>query len=354
MKVLQLIDSLSIGGAERMAVNMANAFIDNNIDNVLVCARKTGPLEKYIPEETRFFELKKASSFDLFAFIKLIRIIKAEKPEIIHAHSTSIYWGIALKFFRPSTKLIWHDHDGLSENLKDSDRKLLRWLSSSINGVVAVNDILKKWSLRNMKVKNIVFIRNFPYTKNLNPTLRRDKNVILHIANLRPQKDHFTLIMAVKMLKDNTQNSFEVWSAGNDNQDTYSRSVKNMVKEYNLEEEIKFFGGVSDTSALLENATIGILTSQSEGLPVSLLEYGLAALPVIVTNVGQCSEVVGNGKFGVVVSPSNPHELYEALLNYLENKEESINLGFAFQQHVARAYGHQNFIFEYSKFINEL
>lgn len=337
-----------------MAVNMANAFIDNNIDNVLVCARTSGPLKKFIPEDAKFVELKKSSSFDLLAFMKLLRTIKAEKPDVVHAHSTSIYWGVAIKFFMPAIILIWHDHDGLSESLDDSNRKILKRLSPYINGVVAVNEILKQWSLRNMKTKNIVFLRNFPYLKNLDASIKRDKNIILHIANFRPQKDHFTLIKAIKMLKENTSISFEVWCAGSDINTSYSRSIKNTVKEFNLESEIKFLGSVEDTTGLLENATIGILTSQSEGLPVSLLEYGLAALPVVVTNVGQCSEVVGNGKFGVVVSPSNPHELYEALLNCLENKEESINLGFAFQQHVARTYGHQNFIFEYSKFINEL
>lgn len=354
MKVLQLIDSLNIGGAERMAVNMANAFNDNNIDNVLICARTSGPLEKFIPEGTKFVELKKSSSFDLLAFMKLVRIIKAESPNVIHAHSTSIYWAIAIKFFMPAVILIWHDHDGLSESIDDSNRKILKWLSNYINGVVAVNEILKQWSLRNMKTKNIVFLRNFPYLKNLNPSHRSGRNIILHIANLRPQKDHFTLIKAVKVLKESSQSPFEVWCVGNDNQDNYSRSVKNMVKEFNLEEEVKFIGSADDITGLLENATIGILTSQSEGLPVSLLEYGLAALPVIVTDVGQCSEVVGNGKFGVVVSPSNPRELYEALLNCFKNKEESSKLGFSFQQHVARTYGHQNFIFEYSKFINEL
>lgn len=337
-----------------MAVNMANAFADNKIENALVCTRTSGPLEKFMPENTKFFELRKGSSLDLIAFIRLIRIINSMKPDIIHAHSTSIYWGIGLKLLKPRVKLIWHDHDGMSENLKDSDRRSLKWLSKKINGIVAVNEILCGWSLRNMKTVNVFFLRNFPYLKDFNHQNSRDKNIILHLANLRPQKDHFTLFKAIKLLKERSSFKFEVWCAGNDSQDAHSHLLKDTVREFKLDGEIKFLGGVEDTLFLLERATIGILSSHSEGLPVSLLEYGLAALPVVVTNVGQCAEVVDHGKCGTVVAASNPRELADALEWHIQNRVDSINLGAKFKQHVEENYGSQRFIEDYQKMLNGL
>jgi len=353
VKILQLIDSLAIGGAERMAVNMANAFSDKNITNFLVCSRSTGPLKKFLPIDTEYFELNKSSSFDVIAFYKLIRVIKEYRPEIIHAHSSSIYWGIAAKFFCPSIKLIWHDHDGLSENLQDSDRKILKKLSLFINGIVAVNEILEKWSSRNMMTQKVVFIRNFPYLKNLK-TLKKEGNIILHLANLRPQKDHFTLIEAIRILREFTTIPFEVWCAGADNNDSYSKNIKNLVIKYELEGVVKFLGSSNDSITLLQQASIGVLSSQSEGLPVSLLEYGLAGLPVVVTNVGQCAEVLGELGEESVIPRNNPEQLAEALEWHFQNRTESMIKGKMFQAKVQRDYGSSSFLDNYINFISRI
>ena len=334
-----------------MAVNMANAFSDEKIKNVLVCARTTGPLKKFLPIDTSYFELKKSSFFDLRAFVKLIGILRKEKPSVFHAHSSSIYWGVAVKLLRPSIKLIWHDHNGLSESLKDADRKMLKFLSPWISGIVAVNEILEQWSLRNMRTKQVIYLRNFPYLKILKSSFDRDRCVILHLANLRIQKDHYTLIEAVRMLKDRRPVSFEVWCAGTDNGDSYSSSVKNLVKTYNLENEIKFIGANEDANLLLEKASIGVLSSKSEGLPVSLLEYGLAGLPVVVTAVGQCSEVLDNGKCGLLVPPSNPEKMASSIEQLLENRSESENLGILFRSRVEQNYGSKSFIHKYLLFV---
>jgi glycosyltransferase involved in cell wall biosynthesis len=350
LKILQLIDSLSIGGAERMAVNMANAFADNKIENALVCTRTSGPLEKFVPENTKFFELRKGSSLDLIAFISLIRIINSVKPEIIHAHSTSIYWGIALKFFRPSTKLIWHDHDG---NRKFERNFWLKLVLNFSNALVVVNQDLLEWSMNEIPNKKVALIVNFPYL-NLRIDEKKRREMILHLANLRHPKDHLILIDAARILKTRNKLNFKICCAGNDNDDEYSNNLKNRIREYDLENEIDIIGAVNDTGELLTSAAIGVLCSSSEGLPVSLLEYGLAALPVVVTNVGQCAEVVGHGKFGTVVAASNPRKLADALEWHIQNRADSINLGAKFKQHVEENYGSQRFIKDYQKMLNDL
>jgi len=61
------------------------------------------------------------------------------------------------------------------------------------------------------------------------------------------------------------------------------------------------------------------LSSESEGLPLALLEYGLAELPVIATNVGDCNKVVSNKDEGIVVEPKNDKVLAEALLTFIND-----------------------------------
>jgi len=351
LKILQLIDSLEIGGAERMSVNMANVFSNNRIDNILICTRKKGILASFLPKNTLLVELNKKSFFDLIGLFNLINLVRKERPTLVHAHSTSIYWGCIIKIFFPRIKLLWHDHFGNCEGLTDSNRKGIQYISRYIDGIVAVNDILIQWSKRNMRSKNVVFLKNFPYLKELDFSTRDSTIVILHLANLRPQKDHFNLVEAIRHLKKRISSPFEVWCAGKDFSDNYSKELKSKISEYQLEDCIKFLGSVEDTNSLLEKATIAVLCSKSEGLPVSLLEYGLAGLPVVATNVGQCSEVLGNGQHGILVPPSNPILLAEGIERYLVESDFAMLTGMEFKKHVEQEYGASKFMKEYLELI---
>jgi glycosyltransferase involved in cell wall biosynthesis len=354
MKILQLIDSLEIGGAERMAVNMANMFYYAGVENLLVCARKNGPLNEFLPPNLAFFVLNKKSTIDIKAFLSLIKIINKQKPNVIHVHSSSIYWGIKIKLLYPRIKLIWHDHYGLSEQLKDTDRKLIRLLSNKIDGVVVVNKTLELWANQNLDTKSILYLRNFPFLSLENIVSRKEKNVILHLANLRPQKDHETLIDAIKILQCLTKVDFQVWCAGIDLNDSYSEKIKTKIVSLGLIDKITLLGAVKDTAILLSKSGMGVLSSSSEGLPVSLLEYGLAGLPVVVTDVGQCADVLEHGSFGSLVPPSDPKKLAYKILWHLENREESIAMGKEFKEHVEKEYGGTKFLNEYLKFIKSL
>lgn len=126
LKVLQLIDTLDTGGAERMAVNMANAFNDRKISNLLVVSRNNGTLDKLVEDQASIRLLGKRNTFDFRAFKKLIGILDEFKPDILHAHGTSVYWGVGVKLVRPWVHLLWHDHLGISEEvIQNNPRKEL-------------------------------------------------------------------------------------------------------------------------------------------------------------------------------------------------------------------------------------
>lgn len=74
------------------------------------------------------------------------------------------------------------------------------------------------------------------------------------------------------------------------------------------------YGSCADISNILSQSTIGVLASKSEGLPVALLEYGVAGLPVVATNVGDCHKVISNAGEGLLVEPQNHNALAEALV----------------------------------------
>lgn len=355
MKILQLIDSLSIGGAERMGVNIANVSAQNGIESYLVASRKGGPLQQFLLPAVNYYCIDKKNGFDISAFYRLIKLVKKIRPDVIHAHSTSVYWAIGIKLFINNIKVAWHDHYGLSDSLKDSDRFWLKFLSRWINGVIVVNNVLEAWGKKHLHTPshNIIYLKNFPFLALVNPPLKTSKTILLNLANFRPQKDQLSLVEAVNIVKQSGID-FELWLAGEFVNSQWVLAVKSRIKSLDLSKEVKILGPVENPAGVLSKATIGILSSQSEGLPVALLEYGLAGLPVICTDTGQCKEVLGNGQYGVVIPPGDPKSLAEAIIRLIADSKEATKMALAFNKHVVEEYGAEKFFAGYSTMLTNI
>jgi glycosyltransferase involved in cell wall biosynthesis len=114
--------------------------------------------------------------------------------------------------------------------------------------------------------------------------------------------------------------------------------------ENSLEENVFLYGNCKDVDYVLSQASLGVLSSKSEGLPISLLEYGLKSLPVLVTNVGDCGTVVKNGVTGCIVEKENFKQLAKGILFLLKETENSKMLGVNLNKFVSDKYGLNNYI----------
>ena len=356
MRIVQIIDSLKVGGAERMAVNIASYLSERQVDNILIASRQGGGLESQIEPKVRFEVLGKNSFFDLKAFRKLYSLVKTFKPEVVHAHSTSVFWAVGVKLLLGKKfKIVFHDHYGKAESLRHSDRFLLRWISSHINGVVVVNDLLRSWAHACMDVdnKNVIQLNNFPYLPHFQLTAPGSTSIeILHLANFRPQKDHITLLEALSILKSNCDFEWVISLVGLSESPEYTQLVEDKIKSLGLGSRVKFRGATSDILPFLKASSVGVLSSESEGLSVSLLEYGLAGLHVVATDVGQTRSVLPSDKLGFVVSPKNPEALAKALCRALENSIQGRN--HLLKDHINLNFGPAQFYKQYSGFLATL
>lgn len=353
MRILQLIDSLNLGGAERMCVNISNLLTVQGHEVTLCATRSGGPLEKSVATGIKLHILGKKNSFDIVAFWRFQKILKDNEIEVIHAHSSSLFWAIAAKCLSGNVKVIWHDHLGLRVN----DRKktpVYKLLSAKIDGIISVNQELSDWSRKNMKVPaaRIVMINNFPALPSVERNPDPEFFTIVCLANLRPQKDHETLIRAVSLLNAKLlPKKLKVILAGSVDDSNYANKVRKLIVNYDLENTIEMAGSVEDTASLLAKADCGVLCSVSEGLPVSLLEYGFSALPTVVTNVGYCSTVIGQGKYGRLIASGDPKLLSEEILYYISNPIIAKQIGLSFKEHVINNYGAGNYLNAYLKLL---
>lgn len=346
LKVIQIIDSLAVGGAEMMAVNIANALLKVEVESHLCVTRAEGNLKLKLHENVNYVFLKKRFSVDVLAIFKLKKYIKQHNIDIVHAHSSSYFIASIIKILYPKIKLIWHDHYGNSELLNKRKKQPLKFFSKKFTAIISVNNKLKEWATINLNTKNTLYLPNFASLKG-NVKKTNLKGVtgkrIVCVAGFRAQKDHLNLLKAFKIIIKNHKD-WTLHLVGNSNNNNYFKSITSYVLDNHLSKKVFIYHNATDINYILSQASIGVLSSASEGLPVALLEYGLAKLPVVITNVGECKQVLDNGKYGMLVTPNNATALAESLEELMYNTSLRTNYATNFNKHILENYSEQNFI----------
>ena len=260
---------------------------------------------------------------------------------IIHAHSTSWFFSVLIKLTVPGLKMVWHDHYGDSELVSERKEPVLRLFSGYFDGIITVNDLLKDWAQQNLRVKRVRQINNFVVPEEINPSannfrLKGKENDfrILCVANLRPQKDHFSLIEAFECLSSGAGTSLHL--IGGDPKTDYSRKLLERIDSSSKKEFVFYYGSLPKVAGAIAQADLGVLSSRSEGLPLVLLECGMQGLPVVCTDVGQNKEVVGN--CGKLVPPGDSALLARAIETYYFHPELRKKDGQRFQNRINENY----------------
>ena len=102
MRIVQIIDSLEAGGAERMAVNYANALAEEITFSGLIATRKEGILKNQIGSKVSYLFLHKKKRIDFQAVFYLRNYLLKNKIEIVHAHSSSFFIAVLMPGIRSS------------------------------------------------------------------------------------------------------------------------------------------------------------------------------------------------------------------------------------------------------------
>lgn len=356
IRIAQLVDSLNLGGTERMAINIANELVENNIESYLLVTRDSGGLSSYVQDKVHLKIFNKRSKFDFNAFLNLLIYLRDINPHILHVHQTSIYWAICIIPFLPKTKLIWHDHFGQSEMIDKYPRTEMNFIFPFLDSVITVNYKIKEHWVKRFpkKTKVIYFLQNFPELKEFEYKNRSNGLIkIVNVANIRKQKDQVTLLNALSILK-NKGYKFQVYLIGQIVDISWNQTIKFTISSLGLNELVNLVGPVNNIAPYLKTASMGVLSSESEGLPVALLEYGMASLPSIATNVGQCDAVLGYGEYGWLVPPKSPMDMANAIEEVILNPERASVLGENLKRHVKENFGPKNFMKDYIQIINGL
>lgn len=166
--------------------------------------------------------------------------------------------------------------------------------------------------------KRILTIYNgIPVKSNLRFKPKK-KNVILFIGRLVEQKDPITLINAFYLLqKDIPSSKLVIVGDG-----PLKKTLKNLVFDLGISKKVNFIGWVEKIDQYTKTANIFVLTSKREGFGYALIEAMSYGLPIVSTNAPYGpSEILDNGRYGVLVNVNSSQEIKDSLIKLLKNKE---------------------------------
>lgn len=357
MRIVQIIDSLEAGGAERMAVNYANALSGKISFSGLIATRKQGLLSKQIDKKVNYLFLNKKKKIDIPAILKLRKYIKENQVDIIQAHSSSFFIAVLVKLTFPKIKIIWHDHYGISQDLSSRKNIGLKFGSLFFAGSIAVNSALKSWAEIYLWSSNVVYFPNFieKISNSGEKLLLKglEGKRIICVANLRPQKNHKLLIEAANIIRS----KYPEWTFhlfGKNFKDAYSIDLIKTVNDLKLQNTVFFYGAKSKVGSALEQCEIAVLPSLSEGLPLAILEYGFYKLPVVATNVGEISKVITSEKEGLIVESNDLIHFTESILKLIEDKNYRVETGLNLNQNILLNFSEESIIKEYTFWLDSL
>lgn len=357
MRIVQIIDSLEIGGAEKMAVNYANALAKRIEFSGLVATRAEGNLKSQLNKSVAYLYLNKKSTLDFGAAFRLKKYCKDNKVEFLQPHSSSYFIALLVKFIYPKIKIVWHDHNGLSEFISSEKSFALKLASYFFSTIIVVNYKLKDWAEKQLNCKKVIYFPNFTGDESSADAVTQLNGIsgkkIVCLANLRHQKNHFLLLEVAEKLKE----SHPEWTfhlIGKDFEDDYSKEVRTQLKNKNLSDNVFIYGSKNDVIHIINQSEIAILTSKSEGLPVALIEYGLLKKAVVSTKVGEIPLIIQDGINGYTVESNDAVGFHAKLVNLIDDMESRLNFGNALYQTIIENHSEKGVITKYLNLIKGL
>lgn len=346
--VLHLVDTLTPGGLERVAVNLANGLPGARFRGHLCTTRADGPLAELLLPTVRRLRLNRTGRFDVGALRRFVAYLSAHEIRLIHAHGTSLFLAVMAAAFHPRQAVVWHDHFGRFGS-EERSVGVYGLAARRTRAVIAVTETLADWSRRSLGVRpdRVFYIPNFalpPEGPSAVEGLPGSKGGrVVCVANFRRQKDHLSLVRAMAQVVRRRPEA-HLLLVGESSEPGCEEEVRSLVSVESLGRNISLLGFRTDVAGILRVCDVGVLSSVSEGFPLALIEYGWAGLPAVATRVGQCEEILDSGQAGLLVSPSVPEAIAAAILSLLDSAERRWELGQRLRERVETEYGRERTI----------
>jgi glycosyltransferase involved in cell wall biosynthesis len=338
MKVLILITKGNFGGAQRYVFDIATHAQRRGIETVVACGPE-GILRKKLQDAGIRTETLASSQRDisLLREFRLVRelflLIQKERPDVLHVNSSKIGGlGALLGRVCGVKKIVFTSHGWAFNEARPEYQKmlirLLAWLTVVLSHrTIAVSNNVRKGieSLPCIAGKISTIANGVDAVALSQAEAQREITKLLGItfgaytelvsvAELHPNKDHATLLEAFAQLPTSTRLTLIGDGEERDR-------LKTQAARLQIADRVVFAGFVSSPARLLKAFDIFVLSSRTEALSYTVLEAGIAGLPVVASRVGGIPEIIEDGVSGLLAASGSSVEFKNQLERYITSPE---------------------------------
>lgn len=337
MKVIHIVNSLKIGGAEMFLTNLSNHLKSLGIDVHVCCLFNKGPLinrlkTNDIPVKCLYISRKPRMNNLYRVFLTL----RFDAFDIVHCHLPEASWYGALAGWlaRIPVRIVHlqNTHWYWKLKLRVFDRLLFKFADAAFSCSKAVLNFYTErvWYPKDKLylVYNSIDPQQFvqlPDRATVRSRLGLDHEhlILTTVASLTPQKGHINLLQSFRNIVAIYPNTRLVLVG----EGPLRCELQEVVRSLGLERWVYWFGERLDVPEILQASDIFILPSLWEGLPMVLVEASFVGLPVVASNVGGIPEVIEDGGSGFLVPPGDIDSLTWACIRLIENPELRRKMG---------------------------
>lgn len=334
MKIIQVIHSLEVGGAEKITVELSNELARDH--KVLVCTFKEetrdGKVSGKLNNTVDFISLGINSKYSVRILYRLYKLIRMQKPDVIHVHlHNSFYYVFVLSLISRKIRFVHTIHN-----------ELFAW--EKIMRIASIVGFFRKNLIHVCISKNIYqqFKATFPKSKFvqidngiLPPGKKTESDpsfvkwfngykqneiskVFVAIGNFAPFKRFDLLIETFSCLSD----SYTLIIIGGDD---ISKKQNLKISGNRIPKNVILTGCCDNVFPYLMSASALLVSSSREGMPLVVLEAFSVGLPVISTPAGGIPDMVEDGINGFLARDFTKDALLEAINNFLNCNQEQVD-----------------------------
>lgn len=305
MKIVQIMPEFGLAGAEIMCENLVYELVKLGHEVIVISMYDyhSAITERMESCNIDIRYLGKKSGLDLSVTKKIYKILKDEKPDVIHTHRYVMRYVIPAAKMAKTPRLVHTVHSVAQKECGRIDQIINKYFYKFCNVVpVALSKLVQDTvcEVYNRKSNETPIIYN---GINLDKCERKSeyqlnqKIRILHIGRFADVKNHRGLIEAFDIFQKKYKNS-ELLLIG---EGELRNSMEAMVDQLDLANKVKFLGLKSEVCSYLKHSDIFVLPSFYEGIPMSLIEAMGTGIPIVATKVGGIPDMLESEKNALLV-----------------------------------------------------
>ncbi len=350
MRVVHVVESLEIGGAERLVVDLAGLQSKRGHTASIACLFREGPLAaraRAVGIDVKNCE--KSSGMDLGAVLRLRNWLRMKKPEVLHTHNPAAhYYAVAAEVGLRIGRVINTRHGMGLEGAGGRRELLFRAAMRRTDCAVAVCEAARKSFVdrgsiakdKAVTIPNGIDLTRFaPENELAKRTLLASLSVpgsplvFGSVGRLNAVKEQVTMLRAfhkfvqqVPVVGGAPGPAAILVIAGDGELRDALEQERGLL---GLDENVFLLGQRDDIPQLLAGFDAFVLSSRSEGYSLALVEAAATGLPIVATDVGGNAEIVQDEATGLLVPPGSPDAMAAAMRRLFDNADERLRMGAA-------------------------